>query len=205
VQGYLALGARQRLRGRAFTDPERTLADVAVMDRMLTRLRSQARSWAGGPGSVEVLEHPAAGLRHWLVVPSTSALLAARQVTAVGFFGDLRPGVDHGPVYQLEADIVGRLPRYATAGLLGYYDAELDRGVHGNLVLFGTPEMPPGWHGDVVHARAVALAPHHYRCIRLHRGLIRSPFAGTGGIAVQRTRYFDFAGECSWRGLRVMG
>lgn len=204
MHGYQALGARQRLRSRAFTDPGRTRADVAVLDRMLARLRGQAQSWAGGPGSVEVLEHPAAGLRHWLVVPGTAALRAARQVTAVGFFGDLRPGVDHGPVYQLEASLVGRLPRYAAAGLLAYYDAELDRGVHGNLVLFGTPEVPPGWHGDVVHARAVALAPHHYRWIRLHRGRIRGPFAGTGGIAVQRTRYFDFAAEPAWRGLRVL-
>lgn len=174
------------------------------MDRMLTRLRGQAPSWAGGPGPVEVLEYPAAGLRDWLVVPRTCALLAARQVTAVGFFGDLRPGVDHGPIYRLEAEIVGRLPRYAAGGLLAYYDAELERGVHGNLVLFGTPEVPPGWHGDVVHARAVALAPRHYRCIRLHRGLIRGPFLGTSGIAVQRTRYFDFGREPAWRGLRIM-
>jgi hypothetical protein len=192
------------VRGRAFTDPERTLADVAVMDAMLTGLRDRARSWARGPGSVEVLEHPAAGLRHWLVVPRTRALLAARQVTVVGFFGDLRLGVNHAAIYQLEADIVGRLPRYAAAGLLAYYDAELDRGVHGNLVLFGTPEVPPSWQDDGVHARAIALASRHYRCIRLHRGRIGGAFAGTRGIAVQRTRYFDFSGELAWRGLRVM-
>jgi hypothetical protein len=204
VQGYQALGARQRLRGRAFTDPERTLADVAVMDRMLTGLRLQARSWPDGPGPVEVLEHPAAGLRHWLAVPRAPALRAAHQVTAVGFFGDLRPGVDHAAIYQLEAGIVGRLPRYAAAGLLAYYDAELERGVHGNLVLFATPEVPPLWHGDVVHARAVALAPHHYRCVRLHRGLIHGPLLGTGGLTVERTRYFDFAAEPAWRGLRIM-
>ena len=192
------------MRGRAFTDPERTLADVAVMDRMLTGLRDRARSWAGGPGSVAVLEYPAAGLRHWLVVPRTGALLTAHQVRAVGFFGDLRPAVDHAAIYQLEADIVERLPHYATAGLLAYYDAELDRGVHGNLVLFSTPQVPSDWHADVVHARAVALAPHHYHCIRLHRGLIRGPFTGTGGLTVERTRYFDFRAEPAWRGLRVM-
>jgi hypothetical protein len=203
VQGYQALRAGQRLPGRAFTDPEQTLADVAVMDRILAGLRGQAGSWARGPGSVEVLEHPA-GMRHWLVVPRPRALLGAHRVTAVGFFGDLRPGVDHAAIYQLEADIVARLPRYAAAGLLAYYDAELERGVHGNLVLFSTPEVPPDWHGDVVHARAVALAPHHYRCIRLHRGLIRGPFLGTGGLAVQRTRYFDFGGGSAWRGLRVL-
>src|SRR4029077_1938084 len=131
-----------------FTDPERTLADVAIMDRMLARLRLQARSWPGCPDSVELLEQPAGGLRHWLVVPRTSALLAAHHVTAVGFFGDLRPAVDHAAIFQLEAEVVGRLPRYAAAGLLAYYDAELDRGVHGNLVLFGAPGVPSQWHRD---------------------------------------------------------
>jgi hypothetical protein len=202
VQGHQALGAQQRVRGKAFADPERTQADVAIMDRMLARLR--ARSWASGPGSVELLEQLAGGLRHWLVVPRTSALLAARDVTAVGFFGDLRPGVDHAAIYELEAEVVGRLPRYATAGLLAYYDAELDRGVHGNLVLFGASGVPSQWPRDVVHARAVALAPHHYRCIRLHGGLIHGPLLGTGGLAVARTRYFDFRAATTWRGLRVM-
>jgi hypothetical protein len=196
------LGARQRLRGRAFTDPGRTVEDVAVMDRMLARLRLYARSWASKPARMEQLEHTA-GLRQWLMVPGCTALQTARRVTAVGFFGDLRPGVDHAAIYQLEANIVERLPRYATAGLLGYYDAELEPGVHGNLVLFGTPEVPSAWHRDVVHARAVALAPRHYRCIRLHRGLICGPFAGTGGVAVQHTRYFDFRAETPWQGLRA--
>jgi len=203
VQRYQTLGARQRLRGRAFTNPERTLDDVAVMERMLARLRLQARSWAGKPGRVEVLEYTA-GLRQWLMVPRCAALQAARAVTAVGFFGDLRPGVDHAAIYQLEADIVERLPRYAAAGLLSYYDAELDPGVHGNLVLFGTPEVPSAWHRDGVHARAVTLAPRHYRCIRLHRGLICGPFTSTGGLTVQHTRYFDFQAAAPWQGLRVI-
>ena len=203
MQRYQRLGPRQRLRGRAFTNPERTLDDVAVMERMLARLRLQARSWAGKPGRVEVLEHTA-GLRQWLMVPRCAALQAARAVTAVGFFGNLRPGADHTAIYQLEADIVERLPRYAAAGLLSYYDAELDPGVQGNLVLFGTPEVPSAWHRDGVHARAVALAPRHYRCIRLHRGLICGPFAGTGGLTVQQTRYFDFQAEVPWQGLRVI-
>jgi hypothetical protein len=203
VQRYQAIGTGQRLPGRAFTDPERTLADVAVTERMLRLLRVHARSWPDGPAPVESLEYPA-GLRHWLVVPRPAVLTAARDVAAVGFFGDLRPGLDHAAIYQLEAEILARLPRYAAAGLLGYYDAELDRGVHGNLVLFGTPEVPPEWHGDVVHARAVALAPRHYRSIRLHRGLIPGPFLGAGGVAVRRTRYFDFLEEPAWRGQRVM-
>src|SRR5438034_1090574 len=79
-----------------------------------------------------------------------------------------------------------------SAGLLGYYDAELAPALHGNLVLFATCEVPPQWHRDRVHAAAVALAPRHYRVVRLHRGMIGGALLGRGHVVIQRTRYFDF-------------
>jgi hypothetical protein len=205
VRGYELLAAHERLRARPFTDPERTLADAAVMDRMLQRLRREARSWPTQPTSAEVLKHTRAGCRHWLVVPSAPALAGAHDVTVVGFFGDLRPGMDHSAIYQLEADVVARLGRYAPAGLLGYYDAEIAPALHGNLVLFGTCEVPLEWRRDRVHAAAVALAPRHYRVVRLHRGMIGGALLGRGHVAIQRTRYFDFGQQPAWHGLRRFG
>jgi hypothetical protein len=151
---------------------------------------------------VELLEYTRVGCRHWLVVRDTPALTGARDVTMVGFFGDLRGGMDHSVVYDLEAEVVARLGRYAPTGLLCYYDAEVAPWLDGNLVLFGAPEVPGEWHGDVVHARAVALASAHYRCIRLHRGIIPGALLGEGQLVIQRTRYFDFERQPGWRGLR---
>jgi hypothetical protein len=205
VQRYEVLAAGERLPARPFTDPERTLADARVMGRMLQLLRAEARRWPAGQGPVELLRHTRAGCRHWLVVPDTPALRDAREVTAVGFFGDLRPGMDHAAIYDLEAEVVARLGRYAPAGLLGYYDAEIARAVHGNLVLFAAPEVPGQWHGDPVHARAVALAPSHYRCVRLHRGVIGGPLLGRGDLVIKRTRYFDFGQQPAWRAMRRFG
>jgi len=205
VQRYEVLAAAERLPARPFTDPERTLADAAVMDRMLRRLRREARSWPSWRASVELLEHTRGGCRHWLVVPSAAALAGAHDVTLVGFFGDLRPGMDHSAIYQLEADVVARLGRYAPAGLLGYYDAEIAPALHGNLVLFAASEVPPEWHRDRVHAAAVALAPRHYRVVRLHRGMIRGPLLRRGPVVIERTRYFDFGQQPAWHGLRRFG
>jgi hypothetical protein len=50
--------------------------------------------------------------------------------------------MNHSAVYKLEADVVARLGRYAPAGLVGCYNAKIARGVHGNLVLFATHEVP---------------------------------------------------------------
>ena len=205
MRGYELLAAHERLRARPFTDPERTLADAAVMDRMLQRLRRRARSWPSWRTSAELLTHTRGGCRHWLVVPSAPALAGAHDVTVVGFFGDLRPGMDHSAIYQLEADVVARLGRYAPVGLLGYYDAEIAPALHGNLVLFATSEVPPEWHRDRVHAAAVALAPRHYRVVRLHRGMIGGALLGRGHVVIQRTRYFDFGQQPAWHGLRRFG
>jgi hypothetical protein len=204
VQGYEVLAAAERLSARPFTDPERTAADAAVMDQMLRRLRREARSWPRGQTSAEVLKHTH-GCRDWLVVPSASALADARDATVVGFFGDLRPGMNHSAIYQLEADVVARLGRYAPVGLLAYYDAELAPALHGNLVLFGTGGVPPHWHRDRVHAAAVASAPRHYRAVRLHRGMIRGALLGRGHLVIARTRYLDFTQQPAWHGLRRFG
>jgi hypothetical protein len=202
VQRHTLLASGERLPARPFTDPERTLADAGVMNQMLRRLRTQARSWAGRRPSAEILTYTRAGCRHWLVVPDAPALDRAQDVTAVGFFGDLRPRMDHSGIYELEADVVAGLGRYAPVGLLGYYDAELAPALHGNLVLFGTHEVPSEWHNDRVHAAAVAAAPRHYDAVRLHRGMIRGALLGRGPLVIQRTRYFDFGQQPAWRGLR---
>jgi hypothetical protein len=72
-------------------------------------------------------------------------------------------------------------------------------------VLFATREVPPQWHRDRVHAAAVASAPRHYRAVRLHRGIIRGALLGRGHLVIQRTRYFDFAHQPAWHGLRRFG
>ena len=202
---YELLEGQERLPARPFTDPERTLTDAAVMNRMLQRLRRQARAWPSSRTSVEVLEHTRAGCRHWLLVPDAPALGDAEDVTVVGFFGDQRPGMDHSAIYQLEADVVARLGRYAPIGLLGYYDAEIAPALHGNLVLFATREVPSEWHRDRVHAAAVASAPRHYLVVRLHQGIIGGALLGPGPVVVQRTRYFDFRQRPAWQGLRLFG
>ena len=116
------------------------------MNQMLGRLRQQARSWPGRRISVEVPEHTRGRLPTLAggAEPVRPAGSAGRD--GGGIFGDLRCQMDHVAIYDLEAEVMARLGRYAAAGLLSYYDAELEPGPHGNLVLFGTREVPAEWH-----------------------------------------------------------
>jgi hypothetical protein len=110
--------------------------------------------------------------------------------------------MNHAAIYELEAEVVAGLGRYAAVGLLGYYDAEIAPALHGNLVLFGTREVPAEWHSDRVHAAAVASTPRHYSDVRLHRGMISGALLGRSHLVIQRTRYFDFGEQPAWHGLR---
>jgi len=165
--------------------------DASVMRTMLRLMRARARSW-GGP-SVHVREIDEAGLRTWIRVPDLPALLAAPELTTVGFFGRARGDVDHAPIHELERQIVDTLEWIP--GLLGYFDLELSTGHYGNLVLCADADVPVRWHAHELHRRAVELAPRHYHAARLHNGVVRSPLLGEADLDVLRTRSYEFDGE----------
>src|SRR6266542_3130016 len=175
------LGATEAVEGRPFADPGRTDADAAVMRAMLRREREDAWAWAATrASSISIRADGSRGeRRQYLAVPDKEALLHARDVTAVVLFA-------------LEHEVASAFPRYASAGLLSYFDLELDDGSYGfgNLILFWTPDVPPEWFTNLAHERAVSVSPQHYHSIRLHKGTIAGPFLGDGELSIERTKYF---------------
>ncbi len=203
--GYDAtLGPTDAVGGRRFTDAVETARDAEVMQEMLLRERATARAWADERATgAWVDKYRRDGRHHWLAVPDRPALAAAFDVTAVGFFGQRREDVDHTELFALEQEVVDGLRAYAASGLLSYYDMQLPDGRYGNLVLFGTPDVPTDWHANPVHEAAVAITPRHYRSVRLHKGRVPGPLLESGELRIERTRYFDFGADRVWRGLRV--
>lgn len=198
------LGPEDVLPERPFTDPANTEREAESMRRILAWERELAHGWAGEEGTRAHVgrDLDANGRRHLLVVPDTRALVEAADVTAIGFFSRPREGVDHGILFELEDELVGRMEAYAAAGLLSYYDVELVKGAYGNLILFATPDVPEAWYADAIHRRAVELSPEHYYEVRLHKGSIAGPLLGDGRIVIERTKYFDFKGDARWLALR---
>lgn len=203
MEAVVELASGHLVDGRPFTDPARTEEDASIMRDMLERMRTATRSWdcspPSGPG-VLVYEPDEAGLRTWIRAPDRDALLAAEELTTVGYFGQARAGVDHTPIHRLEAAIVDTLEEIP--GVLSYFDLELENGRYGNLILCDAPDVPARWHAHELHCRAVELAPRHYHSARLHRGVVRSPLLGTADLVVLRTRYYDFDSEPTWLAVR---
>jgi hypothetical protein len=190
--------------GRSFADPDETDNDAWIMGDMLRQERAMARTWqregVTSPGRSELLE---AGWRQMVAVPDCAALIAAVDVTAVGFFGRLRPDVDHAVLFEHERRVTASFPEFAKVGFLSYYDLGPEHGHYGNLILFSTPDVPEAWHRHPAHSAAVAAAPAHYSSIRLHKGRIPGPFLEGGALHLERTTYLGFQDDRVWRALRI--
>ncbi len=187
-----------------FTATQNTTRDANVMQSMLARMRALAPEWLEiARNDILVRAPDAAGRRHWIRVPDRDALVAARQFTIVGFFGEARDGVDHALIHDLEAAIVDTLEQ--VPGVLSYYDLELPAGGYGNLILCNDEAAPRRVHDHELHRRAVELTPRHYRTVRLHTGAVAGPLQGEAPLIVTRTRYYDFAAEPAWLAVRDFG
>jgi hypothetical protein len=200
----VVLDADERVAGRPFTDPAETDSDAWIMGDMLRQERAMARAWRqegmSGPGMSELIE---AGWRHLVAVPERARLLTASDVTAVGFFGQLRPNVDHEVLFEHERRVTESFTEFAELGLLSYFDLGPEHGRFGNLILFWSRDVPPAWHHNAAHVAAVEAAPCYYASIRLHRGRIPGPFLGDGALRLERTTYLDYGGRRVWRGVRM--
>ena len=202
----IELGPDEVVPGRPFADPSHTRREEEALRLLLTHERERARAWCDEPfesrRDVIIRETDAAGLRHLLVVPETHALIQARDLLVVGFFGRPREDADTPLLFDLEERLVAGMSSYAAHGLLSYYDLELVKGAYGNLILFTGPDGPARWGENPVHREAVEISPANYHEIRLHQGRLPGGILEDGELLVTRTRYIDYGGADVWRAVR---
>ena len=203
----IELGPDEEVPGRPFADPSHTRREEEALRLLLAHERERARAWCDEPfesrRDVVIKETDAAGLRHLLVVPETSALIQARDLLVVGFFGRPREDAKTALLFDLEERLVAGMSSYAAHGLLSYYDLELVKGAYGNLILFSGPDGPARWGENPVHREAVEISPANYHEIRLHQGRLPGGILEDGDLRVTRTRYIDYHGAEVWRAVRT--
>lgn len=202
----IELGPDEEVPGRPFADPSHTRREEEALRLLLAHERERARAWCDEPfesrRDVIIRETDAAGLRHLLVVPETHALIQARDLLVVGFFGRPREDAETALLFDLEERLVAGMSSYAAHGLLSYYDLELVKGAYGNLILFTGPDGPARWGENPVHREAVEISPANYHEIRLHQGKLPGGILEDGELLVMRTRYIDYGGAEVWRAVR---
>lgn len=188
------------IEGRAFTDPVRTAGDLAVMERMLGRLRRHVEVDAAPGRRDDRFVDAADGAHHTIIVTDGLAARSAAPLTAVGFFGQARVDVDHGPIVDLEQRLIAGM---AGGGApLVYHNVWWPGEGWGNLVLFRSPEEEAAWgRADPLHIESVRRSPAHYHSIRLHIGVVPGGLGGRDGLRLLRTRYLDYGQSPPWRAV----
>jgi hypothetical protein len=190
----LGLSPGEAAMGREFTEPSRSLDDLAALARIRASLVARVRSGLAGGAWTD------AGESHWLVVPALRALVESRPAFGVGFFGQAREHMDHSPIVDVEQDLLARAPDLP--GLLAYYNVRFVTGQWGNLVLFASADDAARVRSHPTHSAALALTADHYRSVRLHR--LRFPDGALGDAPPQldSTLLIDFSETPPWRAIR---
>jgi hypothetical protein len=194
VAPVVSLSPGESALGRDFTDPARSIEDLAALGRIRAALVRRLRSDRGG-GNWTV-----AGESHWLVIPGLRALTRSRPVFGVGFFGQAREHVDHSQILAFERNLLARAHDFT--GLLAYYNVRFDSGQWGNLVLFETEDAPGRVRSDPIHAQALECTAEHYSSVRLHRLRFTDGAIGETRPVLDSTLLIDFSETPPWRAVR---
>jgi hypothetical protein len=195
---YVRLEPTERVSGREFTDPARTVADLAAIRTMAARLRGLLEE----PAGVRIVEgREPDGWQHRVVLGTADRLGAIRDLGFVGFFAVKRTGLDHAALTRTDDELIEELPGHP--GILSYSSLEFPDGNWGNLIVLDPPEAGDHWRTSARHAWAAAeLAPRHYTVVRLHNGRFPGGLRSGRDPVVTRTRYHDFRGPEVWRAER---
>ena len=199
------LGPSEVVEGRNFANPAGGLADLITLQYMVEALSQFVRSLTAIPDYPRPLIHflEESGTRlHRLALVNADALLQARDLTVVGFCGQKRGGIDHGPLHALDVELVAELPQYP--GLLSYSTLHLEDGNACNLVLFSQPQAIQHWATSKKHAQAVQMSSGYYESIRLHHGRLAGDLTSNSTLILLRTKYFDYRHQPVWRAVREL-
>ncbi len=198
------LGPHQRVAGRPFTDPERSVADLAAIRTMAAGLRSLLGGvLPPGPRPLVLAAPGAAGRQHRAILCDEHRLGAGRDLAFVGFFATRRPAVDPAPLTAADDELIAEFPQHP--GILSYSSLEFADGNWGNLIVLDPPEAREQWRASARHARAAQeLAPRHYSVVRLHHGVFPGGLLAGREPVLLRTRYLDFQGPEPWEAERLL-
>lgn len=194
----------ETVEGRPCTDVSLYTPDLDLLAYMLQDLRSLIRS--SDAGKVELVAHEPImwavhGLRRRTVVCDLEQIRRYDRVCTVGFFAERRELIDYPSLDELELGLLLEFRNYP--GILSYSSIELANDFWANLVIHRVPDDTESWRESSAHVRAVEVSPELYSAIRIHNGHLEGGVAGSGAVAIDRTKYWDYEDDPVWQGLRT--
>ena len=204
--GIVELAPTESVPRRPFTSTKLYQRDIAVLTAMLEDVRNIESAAATGARELNPYQKifwKTHGYKRRVIVCRPEELATLRDICAVGFFGERRPGVDARQLERANTMIVKEFEHYP--GILSYSSFELPGDRWANLVLHDTPTVPQRWRDSQRHKRAVdELTPAHYRNVRIHNCKIPGGLRGGKWIIIHRTKYWDYRAKTVWQAVREL-
>ncbi len=201
----IALGADERLETRPFTDPEHSGLDLERMRSMAHQLVEnyddpEICNFVPGKRAICMSDPQGRHFRIYYIRPEL--LFSQKNLTAVGFFGHMRPDARIQPLIQADKKFEKEFHRHH--GLLSLSTVRLPSGDFGNLVLFTDPESKDNWNNMPLHRDTVAqISPPYYENIRLNNAVLPNGLDGPVDMYLVKVRYLDYSGGGSWQAVRI--
>ena len=201
VDEGVRLSPQETAEGRGFTDPARTVHDLAAVGVDAAGVRRRVADAPAGPRPLVVEAREPDGRAHRAIVCDTARLGDGRDLAWVGFFAVKRRDVDAAPLGVRDDELIQEFP--AHPGILSYSSLELARR------RLGQPDPPRRGRRPRALASERAARPRGARA----RAPATTPTCGSiwrprGRRArgakpiLRRTKYYDYRDAITWRAER---
>ena len=202
--------ALSRVLGVAETVPERIFADVSHIPKDREVLIYMARQVSKivatefellQKGMPIFVDEPD-GRWHRYLIPRPMALLGAKDIHVVGFFGQKREQVSPDKLVDLSNRLVARIPDFPE--ILSYSTMALENGDFSNLVLLANEEIKLAWMEGETHNKAVDRSPGYYLSVRLNNGVLADGILEPDSLIITQVKYCDYEQDPPWKAVRLV-
>lgn len=203
---YSQLGPFETAEGRPFTNPVDSVEDLTCLQYMLKILSqhlSQPSVVLARPLPFVLYLKEEGDRYHRIALSKPELLLGQNDLIVVGFNGRKRPDADRKPIDTIDQQLIAEFSYHPY--LLSYSTLQLADGNACNLILFNDLRGITHWAKGARHTYAASeLAPRYYLSIRLHNAILPGGVTSGSELVLLRTKYYDYAGETPWWGVREL-
>jgi len=197
------LGKEELIVDRSFTHTEHIPRDremllymanqvCAVIEKYLSSLR------VGKPIFIDEPD----GRWHRYQIPRPMALVKAKSIYLVGFFGQKRAQLSPDYFQEYSDKLIERIPLFPE--ILSYSTMALPSGDFSNLVLLSDEEIKLKWMEGETHNQAVSRSPSYYISVRINNGILPHGVLQPNSLRITKVKYCDYRESPPWKAVRQL-
>ncbi len=197
------LGVDETIPERSFTNLSHIPKDREVLVYMATQVCTvlEADLTSLEKGRPIIVDEPD-GRWHRYLIPRPKALMQAKKICMVGFFGQKRVEMSPDFLRDLSDKLLEKIPTFPE--ILSYSTMALENGDFSNLVLLADEKIKLKWMEGGTHNQAVDRSPGYYLSVRINNGVLKNGIFEPDLLHITQVKYCDYQEDPPWKAVRVL-